>query len=58
MFLAALSKLTAAIDADKVSAPVEDENADERVLGMTNRALPLIDLLAVAANADKDLMWK
>ena len=55
---AALSKLTTAIDADKVSAPVEDEDAEEPVVSMVNRALPLIDLLAAAANADKDVMWK
>ena len=55
---AALSKLTTAIDADKVSAPVEDEDAEEPVVSMANRALPLIDLLAAAANADKDVMWK
>jgi len=55
---AALSKLTTAIDADKVSAPVEDEDAEEPVVSMANRVLPLIDLLAAAANADKDVMWK
>ena len=55
---AALSKLTTAIDADKVSAPVEEEDAEEPVVSMANRALPLIDLLAAAANADKDVMWK
>ena len=55
---AALSKLTTAIDAGKVSAPVEDEDAEEPVVSMANRALPLLDLLAAAANADKDVMWK
>jgi len=55
---AALSKLTAAIDAEKVSAPVEDQDEDEPVVSMANRALPLIDLLAAAAKADCNVMWK
>ncbi len=54
---AALSKLTAAIDAE-VSAPVEDQDADEPVVSMANRALPLIDLLTAAAKADCNVMWK
>ena len=55
---ASLSKLTAAIDAEKVSAPVEDQDTDEPVVSMANRALPLIDLLTAAVKADKDVMWK
>jgi hypothetical protein len=55
---AALSKLTAAIDAEKVSAPVEDQEEDEPVVSMANRALPLIDLLAAAAKADCNVMWE
>jgi hypothetical protein len=55
---AAMSKLTAAINAEKVSAPIEDQDADEPVVSMANRALPLIDLLAAAAKADCNVMWK
>jgi len=54
---AALSRLTAAIDAEKASPPAADK--DEPVVSMTNRALPpLISLLAAAAKADSDVMWK
>ena len=55
---AALSRLTAAIDAEKVSAPVADKDADEPIVSMANRALPLIDLLAAAAKAEANVMWK
>jgi len=55
---AALSKLTAAIDAEKVTVPVQDQDEDEPVVSMVNRALPLIDLLAAAAKADCNVMWK
>ena len=55
---AALSRLTAAIDAEKVSAPVEDKDADEPVVSMAHRALPLINLLAAAAKAESNVMWK
>lgn len=55
---AALSRLTAAIDAENVSAPVADKDADEPAVSLANRALPLIDLLAAAAKADANVMWK
>lgn len=55
---AALSRLTAAIDADKTPPPVEDKDADEPVVSMANRALPLIELLTAAAKAESDVMWK
>ena len=54
----ALSRLTAAIDAGKASPPVEDKDADEPVVSMANRALPLINLLAAAAKAESNVMWK
>lgn len=56
---AALSRLTAAIDAEKISSPVENENedTDEPMVSMTNRGLPLIDLLTAAAKADCNVMW-
>ncbi|MDP1549178.1 MAG: DUF1840 domain-containing protein [Nitrosomonas sp.] len=56
---AALSRLTAAIDAEKISPPIENENedTDEPVVSMTNRGLPLIDLLTAAAKAGCNVMW-
>ncbi|MBX9636483.1 MAG: DUF1840 domain-containing protein [Nitrosomonas sp.] len=56
---AALSRLKAAIDAEKISSPVENENEDpdEPMVSMTNRGLPLIDLLTAAAKADCNVMW-
>jgi hypothetical protein len=55
---AALSRLKAAIDAEKASPLVEDKDADEPVVSLAHRALPLIDLLAAAAKAESDVMWK
>lgn len=55
---AAQSRLTAAVDAGKVQPSVTDKNADEPTVSMTNRALPLIALLAAAAKAKSDVMWK
>ena len=39
---AALGRLTIAIDAEKASLPVQDKSADEPVVSMANRGLPLI----------------
>jgi hypothetical protein len=57
---AALSQLTAAIDKEKEKAapPVEDKDTDEPVVSMAHRALPLISLLAAAAKAESNVMWK
>ena len=55
---AALSRLTAAIDAEKAAPPVEDTDADEPVVSMAHRALPLMNLLAAAAKAESNVMWK
>jgi hypothetical protein len=55
---AALSRLSAAIDADKTPPTVEEKDAEEPVVSMANRALPLIELLAAAAKAESDVMWK
>jgi len=56
---AALSRLTAAIAAEKVLLPAEDEDKDSKEPGvsMANRALPLINLLAAAAKANCNVMW-
>jgi len=57
---AALSKLTAAIEAEKESAPAEqqDDDEDEPVVSMAHRAIPLIDLLTAAAKAGCNVMWE
>jgi hypothetical protein len=54
----ALSKLSAAIDADKNQSPVMDEDTEEAEVSITNRALPLIELLTAAAKEKSDVMWK
>lgn len=55
---AALARLTAAIEADKATPPVEDKEADEPAVSLAHRALPLIELLAAAARAEANVMWK
>lgn len=55
---AALSRLKAAIEAEKAAPPIEDRDADEPVVSMAHRALPLINLLAAAAKAESNVMWK
>ena len=55
---AALGRLTIAIGAEKASLPVQDKNADEPVVSMANRGLPLIKLLTAAVKADCNVMWK
>ena len=57
---AALSRLTAGIKAVKavsfVDVGVEDE--DEPQVSLSNRALPLINLLTAAAQEGSDVMWE
>lgn len=55
---AALARLREAIDGEKAAAPVEDKDADEPVIGLATRALPLIGLLAAAEKAESDVMWQ
>ena len=56
---AALSRLKVAIDAERaLPPPVEDKDADDPVVSMAHRALPLINLLAAAAKAESNVMWK
>jgi len=57
----ALSRLKIAINAEKDSPPAEDEDgddADEPVVNMADRALPLINLLTAAAEAGCNVMWE
>jgi len=55
---AALSRLSAAIDTEKNFPPAEDKEADEPVVSMAHRALPLMALLAAAAKEESNVMWK
>ena len=55
---AVLNQLIAAIQAEKSSPPADATDADEPVVSIQNRALPLINLLAAAAKADVNVMWK
>ncbi len=54
----ALSRLKAAIDAQKSSPLPADKNADEPAVSLAHRALPLIELLTAAAKAESYVMWK
>ncbi|BCB27202.1 hypothetical protein SKTS_20880 [Sulfurimicrobium lacus] len=54
----ALRRLTAAINAEKASPPIEDSDADEPVVSMANRGLPLINLFTAAAKDGCNVMWK
>ena len=53
---AALSRLTAGVEAAKAAPPIDDE--DEPQVSLSNRALPLINLLTAAAQDGCDVMWK
>jgi len=55
---AALSRLTAAVDAAKSSPLHADKNSDEPAVSVAHRALPLINLLTAAAKAESYVMWK
>lgn len=55
---AALSRLTAAIATEKVSVPADERDADEPVVSLAHRALPLMKLLAAAAATESNVMWK
>jgi len=55
---AALSRLKAAIDAEKGSSPVAGKDADEPEVSIATRALPLINLLAAAAKENEYVMWR
>jgi len=55
---AALSRLTAGVEAAKAAPPVDDEDEDEPQVSLSNRALPLINLLTAAVKDGCDVMWK
>lgn len=54
----ALTRLKSAIDAEKLLPPHADRNSDEPAVSLSNRALPLINLLAAAAKEKKFVTWK
>jgi hypothetical protein len=54
----ALSRLKAAIDAEKLLPLHVDINSDEPAVSVANRALPLINLFAAAAKEKKFVTWK
>ena len=55
---AALDQLTIAINAEKISPQIENEDEDEQVVSMVHRGLPLINLLSAAIKANCNVMWK
>ena len=55
---AALTRLKTALEAGGAVSPVTDKETDEPVVSMANRGLPLVNLLAAAAKAGSDVMWK
>ena len=55
---AALSRLTAGVEAVKAAPSVDDEDEGEPQVSLSNRALPLINLLTAAAQEGCDVMWK
>jgi len=55
---AALERLTAAVEAAKAAPPAEDTDADEPAVSIAHRALPILALLAAAARAEVNVMWK
>ncbi len=54
----ALDRLKAAIAKETAPPPTDDKDDDEPVVSMAHRALPLINLLAAAAKAESNVMWK
>lgn len=54
----ALNRLTDAVNAEKALPPAEDKDAEEPMINTATRALPLINLLAAAAKAGSNVMWK
>lgn len=54
----ALRKLSAAVKAESAAQPVEvADDEEEPPVSLSNRAMPLINLLTAAAKAGSDVMW-
>jgi len=55
----ALDRLISAINAEKSSPPLSNDDDDkELMMSITDRALPLIELLTAAAKVECNVMWK
>jgi hypothetical protein len=57
-FTMALSRLTAAIEKTRTETSASDDDEDETRVSLSNRALPLVDLLTAAAQHNGDVMWE
>lgn len=59
---AALDRLRHAIDDIKATpaekSPAAEDGGDDPPVSLAHRALPLLELLAAAANQEADVMWK
>jgi chromosome segregation and condensation protein ScpB len=55
---AALAQLQAALAAESDAPAVVDEAVEEPEVSLAKRGLPLVNLLAAAAKAKNDVMWK
>lgn len=53
----ALSRLKASTESGNIPPPMVNKNADEPVVSMAHRILPLIDLLSAAAKANSYVTW-
>ncbi|GAA0683350.1 DUF1840 domain-containing protein [Marinobacterium maritimum] len=54
----ALQKLTLAVEAEDTSPPVEEDDENDSPVSLSNRALPLIELLTAASKAGANVMWE
>ena len=54
----ALNRLKVAIDAERKISSVPEKSAENTTVSMVHRSLPLIELLAAAAKAESNVMWK
>lgn len=55
---AALAQLQTVLAAETEVPSTADNDAEEPVVSMANRGLPLVNLLSAAAQAKNDVMWK
>ena len=53
----ALSRLTAAINAEKAAPTGEDKDEDEPAVSLAQRGRPIIELFAAAAKEGSVVMW-
>jgi len=54
----ALQKLTLALEAEDTSPPVEEDDESAPPVSLSNRALPIIELLTAASKAGANVMWE